>query len=418
LSVVHFFKPLAAFFFGYPFVMAYFWMFGGILFRMMYDNHERFFRRPPILSSYPPVSVLVPCYNEEMQAEETFAVLAAMRYPNYEIIAINDGSTDGTASVLERLAERIPIMRVVHLASNQGKSTALNCGAMVAKNEILVCIDGDALLDSRAITWFVRWFQVNPHTGALTGNPRIRNRTTLLGQLQVGEFSSIIGLIKRTNTVYGRLFTVSGVVCAFRKRALNDAGWWSPGAITEDVDVSWRIQLAHWGVSFEPKAICWTLMPETLKGLWSQRLRWSEGGTRVVLDHFRECFHRGAFRMIPMGINYIVSILWSYVALFMGILWLLEIVGIGDHWGLPRFTMISSQWGMALALTYFLQASISVLLDSRYEEKMAKSLFYVVWYPLVFWLLQATTAATGLPRAFMRARHVRGRWTSPDRGIG
>lgn len=397
--------------------MAYFWMSGGILFRLIYDRKEHAFQNPPELPEYPAVSVLVPCYNEEAQAEITFSVLAAMNYPNYEIIAINDGSTDGTAGVLDALAARIPRMRVVHFTSNQGKATALNCGAMAAQNELLVCIDGDALLDPYAITWFVRLFQMNPQIGALTGNPRIRNRTSLLGQLQVGEFSSIVGLIKRTNTVHGRLFTISGVVCAFRKRALNDAGWWSPGALTEDVDISWRIQLAHWRIAFEPKAICWTLMPETLKGLWRQRLRWSEGGTRATMDYTKRIFRCKVYRMLPVSVNYIVSILWAYVALIMGGIWILCLVGLCPILGLPEVALIPTQWGMALAITYFLQASVSSALDESYEEKMSGALFYIVWYPLLFWILQATTAVVGFPRAIWRSKKTQGRWKSPDRGI-
>ena len=90
-------------------------------------------------------------------------------------------------------------------------------------------------------------------SGGIAGNPRIRNRTSLLGRLQVGEFSSIIGLIRRAQTTYGRLFTVSGVICAFRKRALEEAGWWSPRTITDDIDVTWRVQCAGWRVVYEPQ---------------------------------------------------------------------------------------------------------------------------------------------------------------------
>ncbi len=82
---------------------------------------------------YPPVSILLPCHNEEAQAEETLGVLAAIEYPDFEIIAINDGSTDRTAEILESLVPRIPQLRVVHLAQNQGKSTALNAGALLAR---------------------------------------------------------------------------------------------------------------------------------------------------------------------------------------------------------------------------------------------------------------------------------------------
>src|SRR4029453_12642897 len=92
------------------------------------------------------------------------------------------------------------------LAANQGKATALNTGALLARHELLVCIDGDALIDPQSLHWIARVFR-RADIGGLAGNPRIRNRTSLLGRLQVGEFSSIIGLIRRTQTTYGRLFT-------------------------------------------------------------------------------------------------------------------------------------------------------------------------------------------------------------------
>jgi poly-beta-1,6-N-acetyl-D-glucosamine synthase len=76
---------------------------------------------------------------------------------------------------------------------------------------------------------------------------------------------------------------VSGVLCAFRKRALHQAGWRSPETLTDDLEVSWRIQLAGWNLACEPKAIWCILMPETLRGLWRRRLHWSVGGTQAVL---------------------------------------------------------------------------------------------------------------------------------------
>ena len=124
-----------------------------------------------------------PCFNEADNAEETLTTAAAVDYPEFEIIAINDGSRDNTAAVLEGLAARIPSLRVVHLAENQGKATALNTGALLARHELLVCIDGDALLDPQALRWIARAFR-RGNVGGVGGNPRIRNRTSLLGRLQ------------------------------------------------------------------------------------------------------------------------------------------------------------------------------------------------------------------------------------------
>jgi biofilm PGA synthesis N-glycosyltransferase PgaC len=216
---------IATFCFGYPFVMAWYWMAGGILYRWLSERHDPVSAIPPALPSYPFVSILVPCHNEQDQAEETFGALAQVEYPEFEIVAINDGSRDRTAEILESLATRIPQMRVVHLTRNQGKAKALNVGALLARGEFLVCIDGDALLDPHAVTWLVRLMQLSGRLGAITGNPRIRNRSTLLGRLQVGEFSSIVGLIKRAQTTFGWIFSVSGVIVCFRKRAAHEAGW-------------------------------------------------------------------------------------------------------------------------------------------------------------------------------------------------
>lgn len=97
------------------------------------------------------------------------------------------------------MAAQIPHLRVIHLAQNQGKAIALKTGAAAAKSEYLVCIDGDALLDRDAAAYIVEPMLYNPRVGAVTGNPRIRTRSTLVGKIQVGEYSSIIGLIKRTS---------------------------------------------------------------------------------------------------------------------------------------------------------------------------------------------------------------------------
>ncbi len=407
---------LPVFCFGYPFVMAWYWIAGGILY---YLGRERFMPpqdQPPQLDHWPPISIIVPCYNEEDNAEETLSAAAAVDYPDFEVIAVNDGSRDNTAAVLDELATRIPRLRVVHMAVNQGKATAMNTGALVARHELLVCIDGDALMDPHALRWIAGAFR-RPTVGALTGNPRIRNRTSVLGRLQVGEFSSIIGLIKRAQSTYGWLFTVSGVICAFRKRALHDAGWWSPRTLTDDIDVTWRIQVAGWNVLYEPNAIVWILMPETLMGLWKQRVRWAEGGVQMMEDYLRPMLRGDAPHLIPIYINYVVSVVWSYVmvaTLAVGLLWL---VGLDPQHSLPGFSLIPEWWGLTLCVTYLMQALVSQLLERRYEPGMLRSLFWVIWYPLAFWMITTGSTVVAVPRALRRPRKERTTWVSPDRGL-
>jgi biofilm PGA synthesis N-glycosyltransferase PgaC len=407
---------IAALCFGYPFIMSWYWMVGGVIFYFTRQRRMPPPDQPPDLEDFPPISILVPCYNEEENAEETLQTAAAVDYPDFEIIAVNDGSRDNTAAVLDALTTRIPRLRVVHLAKNSGKATAMNTGAVLARHELLVCIDGDALLDRHTLRWIAAAFR-RGDVGGLGGNPRIRNRTSLLGKLQVGEFASIIGLIRRAQTMYGRLFTVSGVICAFRKRALEDAGWWSPRTITDDIDVTWRVQLAGWRVIYEPNAIVWILMPETLKGLWKQRLRWAEGGVQMMQTYFRPMITGRLPSMLPTYFNFVVSEIWSYLillALGMGVLWSF---GLGPPRPLPHFRLIPDWWGLSLCITYLTQALLSHFLDARYERGMLRSLFWVIWYPLAFWLLSATTAAAALPRVLLSPKKEQTTWVSPDRGL-
>ncbi len=407
---------IGGFCFGYPFVLSWYWMAGGLLFYFTRERHTAPTHRPPLIAHPPPISILVPCYNEGDNAEETLETAAAADYAEFEVIAIDDGSRDNTGEVLNRLADRIPKLRVVHLASNQGKATALNVGALLAKHELLVCIDGDALLDPKALQWIAGAFR-RSDVGALGGGPHIRNRTSMLGKLQVGEFSAIIGLIRRAQTMYGRLFTVSGVICAFRKRALEEAGWWSPRTITEDIDITWRIQLAGWRVIYEPNAIVWVLMPETLRGLWRQRLRWAEGGVQMMLAFFRPMAAGRVPSLLTTYLNYLLSVLWSYVVLFclgVGLLWLVE---LGPVRPLPAFRIVPEWWGLTLTLTYLLQVLFSALLERRYEHGMLRTLFWMIWYPAAFWMLSAATTAVALPRVLLQQKKERTTWVSPDRGL-
>jgi biofilm PGA synthesis N-glycosyltransferase PgaC len=403
--------------FGYPFIMACYWMAGGLLF---YATRERSLppqTKPPALAQWPPISVIVPCYNEFENAEETLTSAAGSDYPDFEIVAVNDGSSDQTTEILHTLVQRIPRLRVINLTENKGKAAALNAGALWANNEILVCIDGDAVLDPHTLRWIAGAF-LQTNVGGLAGNPRVRNRTTLLGRMQVGEFSSIMGLIRRAQTMYGCIFTVSGVICAFRKQALVEAGWWSSRALTDDVDITWRVQLAGWRIVYEPNAVVWILMPETLRGLWRQRLRWAEGGAQAMIDQSGPIIRRGfGSSMLLIYVNVIVSLIWAYSMLFMlgvGLLWSLGLAPLEFGHG---FQFVPEWWGMTLAGTYITQALVAHLIERRYEPGMLRNLFWIVWYPMAYWLISAAAAVVGLPRAIFRPRTTHTTWVSPDRGL-
>ena len=403
--------------FYYPLFMAYLWMTGGLYYyyhREVGRTHH--IEDTPVLREYPPVSIIVPCYNEGRNIEETIQYLAGQQYPDFEIIAVNDGSTDETGSIIDKLSAQFPGLRVVHLATNQGKAMALRMGAMLSRHEFLVCIDGDAVLDPRATTWMMSNFVDASRVGAVTGNPRVRTRSTLLGKVQVGEFSSIIGLIKRAQRIYGRMFTVSGVVAAYRKSALQEVGLWRLDMVTEDIDISWKLQLNHWDIRFEPNALCWIKMPETYRGLWRQRLRWAQGGMEALIAYLPNFWSWRKRRMWGIYLEYITSVFWAYMMAVIMVLWLIGLViKLPQAFQFP--TVIPNWNGILLGVTCLIQFLVSMLIDSRYERDFGKYYYWIIWYPVVYWILNVFTTVVAVPRAIFGRRGKRARWVSPDRGL-
>lgn len=407
------------FIFFYPLFMSGLWIFGGLYYWLHWER-----RWPwgpdvpaPSLRGQPQISILIPCHNEAEHGTETILSALAQRYPRVEVIAIDDGSTDDTGAMLDRLAETHAQLRVIHLARNQGKAMALRMGALAARGEYLVCIDGDAMLDQDAAAYLVAPMIEHPRVGAVTGNPRVRTRSTLIGQVQVGEFSSIVGLIKRTQRVYGQIFTISGVVAAFRRSALDRVDYWSLDMVTEDIDISWKLQRDHWSIFFEPRALCWILMPETLRGLWKQRLRWAQGGAEVFLKNIPGILSWRYRRLWPMILEYGISAIWAFALTLSLMLWMIGLfVELPGHLRVETL-MPPSFTGMALATVCLLQFSVSFFIDRRYERGLFRSLYWVIWYPLAYWMIGLLTTLWGFPKVMLRRHRVRARWESPDRGI-
>src|SRR5690554_3839623 len=124
-------EVLLSFVFFYPLVMSVVWMVGGLYFWWQWERHWTWRPEPgPNLAGEPLVSILIPCFNEEANGEQAIIAALSQDYANLEVIAVNDGSSDQTGAMLDRLTATYPELRVLHLAQNQGKAMALRMGAM------------------------------------------------------------------------------------------------------------------------------------------------------------------------------------------------------------------------------------------------------------------------------------------------
>ena len=211
----------------------------------------------------------------------------------------------------------------------------------------------------------------------------------------------------------GRLFTVSGVIAMFRRKALLQVGFWSPDALTEDIDVSWKLQLAGWSVSFEPRALCWILMPETLRGLLKQRLRWATGGTQTMLCNTGALLDLRQWRLWPIALEYLASVFWAYAMFFVMVLAALK-------YFLPASWQVGfvPEWhGIVLAIACMVQLLSSMWIDHHYDRNLLRYFAWTIWYPLGFWLIGMLVTVVAVPQSLLRRRGKRAIWTSPDRGI-
>ena len=388
--------------------MAMMWVLGSLIF---YFNNER--REALPLKETPMVSILMPAHNESDILYNVVKEMTELNYPNYELIMINDGSSDDTGEVLKNIVRMYENVRVIDLKKNCGKANALYLGTIAAKGEILVGVDADSYLDKNALRYLVSHFinkRNGERVGAVTGNPRVRNRGTLLGKLQLCEYASIISLIKRAQRVLGKVMTVSGVCVAYRKKALLDCGFWDRDMMTEDIAVTWKLEKNFWDVRYEPRALCWMLVPETIKGLWRQRKRWAEGGLEVIFRHgdiFKSWKRR---RMFPIYLEQVCSFFWSVCWLILTLILL-----ILEFQGKTVFTeyIWKSQF---LSFVCLFQFVVAIWLESHYDKQILKSSWSVIWYPLIYWYVNVFITLAALFKAILPKKKL-ATWKSPDRGI-
>ncbi|QGN45898.1 bifunctional polysaccharide deacetylase/glycosyltransferase family 2 protein [Micromonospora sp. WMMD558] len=256
------------------------------------QRHVRRVRRPARgrYAVTEPVSVIVPAYNEAANIAATVRSLVASAYPALEVIVVDDGSSDGTAEIVERM--RLRGVRVVRQA-NAGKPAALNTGIRAARANLLVLVDGDTVFQPDTVYRLVQGF-ADPTVGAISGNTKVANRRRLLGRWQHLEYVIGFNLDRRMYDVLECMPTIPGAIGAFRREVLLAVGGVPADTLAEDTDLTMKVLRAGWRVVYEEAAIAWTEAPSTLRQLWRQRYRWCYGTMQAMWKHRHALRESGA----------------------------------------------------------------------------------------------------------------------------
>ena len=276
-----------------------------------------------------PISVVVPAFNESASIITSVKAMLQLEYPQYELIVVNDGSTDDT---LQKLIDefdlrefpeayrarvkckpvrgvyrstRISNLRVVDKENGGSKADASNAGINICRYPLVCVVDADSVLQPDALRRVVRPFLEDPTTVAVGGTVRIANgckvRQGFLEEVRLPKnFLALVQVVEYLRAfLFGRmgwspingLLIISGAFGLFHKETMVEAGGFNPDAVGEDMELVLRLHRLMkakgkpYRITFVPDPVCWTDAPENLRDLKSQRVRWQHGlGQALALN--------------------------------------------------------------------------------------------------------------------------------------
>lgn len=283
---------------------------------------------------FKPMTLICPAYNEEVGIVPSVNSLISMRYPEFQVVVINDGSTDGTLDRMIQAFRLRPSQRVIRQLLpteeirgiyesayvpnlvlvdkvNGGKADALNCGINVARYPLVCCMDGDSILENDALLRIARPFMDRPDTVGSGGVVRPLNGckvtpmgirgiflpSSWLARFQIVEYLRAFLFARVALASIDSMFIVSGAFGVFRRDVLVETGGFETSTIGEDFELVVRLHrhLREAGrpyhITLVPDPVCWTEVPESFKTLARQRNRWQRGLFETLWRHRHMCFN-------------------------------------------------------------------------------------------------------------------------------
>lgn len=313
---------------------------------------------------WPFVSVVLPVFNEELVVAKTLDALRASDYPRLEVVAINDGSTDGTLEVLSNYATTWPQLRVLD-QPNGGKSAASNHGIAQSRGDVVVTLDGDTVFEPQTIKMFARHFcapRRGKKVGAVAGHVKVGNRRNLITAWQSLEYLSGICVTRMAEGLMGAISIVPGACAAWRREALVKAGGYSHDTLAEDADLTLTIQSLGYSIVQENSAVAWTEAPMTVRGLFKQRLRWTYGNIQTLYKHRSMlCNPRyGALGMLTMPYA-LISVLVPLIFMPLTVVVAVSSLARGEWKAVAIFSVFVASTHMLISIVAVLMVRESLL---------------------------------------------------------
>jgi poly-beta-1,6 N-acetyl-D-glucosamine synthase len=331
-----------------------------------------------VAEHYPFVSIIVPAYNESEVIENALASLLELRYPYYEIIAVDDGSTDDTYQRMRRFEGNHYGVRVsVHRKENSGKADTLNYGIRHSRAPIVVCMDSDSRLTPDCLRYAIRHFD-DPHVGAVAGNVKVINRNNIWTKLQALEYIEGLNIVRKAQAFFRSVNVIPGPMGIFRRSALEAVGGYDSDTYAEDFDLTVKILSEGWKISYEPKAVAFTEAPEELLDIIKQRYRWSRGILQTLRKQKSNMFRTGGNVTTPLALWYMAfeGLIWPVMNIFANVFF----VWIAMLYGMTKLLVM---WWILLTILDVIIAVHAILMEKEDLTLALYSFFYRFFYILI-----------------------------------
>ena len=239
------------------------------------------------LDHYPAITILIAAYNESESIVDPLASIDKQAYPGkMDVIVVDDGSSDGTADLVQALLGRYQWLSLMRMPKNGGKAAALNHALVAAKASLVVTVDADSYLYQDALRSIVeRYFEDPRNTRAVAGTVLVRNsRTSWITKAQEWDYFHGISAIKRVQSLFQGTLVAQGAFSLYDRATLRHVKGW-PDCVGEDIVLTWAILKEGYRIGHSEEAYLFTNAPATLTQFIRQRQRWSRGMVEGFKKH-------------------------------------------------------------------------------------------------------------------------------------
>ncbi len=363
--------------------------------QIAFKHRVRKQRKNPVEKNYnytPYVSIMIPAHNEAEVIEKTIENISKIEYPKYEIIVIDDRSEDNTAQVLEEICTRYPKLKYFSRTKEAfpGKSAVLNDALKIAKGDAILVFDADARVKPDFLKELIPALEPE-QVGAVQARKVIINREqNFLTRCQDNEMAIDTHFQVGRDAVKGAV-ELRGNGELIKRKALEDVGGWNIYTITDDLDLSTRMQIKGWDVRFCPEVCVYEEGVPSYIPLVKQRRRWIEGSIRRYLEHFSDV-------LTSKDMSLRVSLdMTAYITEFILPVWMVSEIAFQSYRFIkddPNWILSSAALALAMcgffivALFYSLRKYVKLKPMENLIQSVATSLYIVVlWFPIAVFIV-------------------------------